>query len=103
MSTAASQSGFAAEVSETACFSVQADATPGVLPRLLEILAKRGFVPSRIHATTLKSAEGPEKLSVDLQVGGVGHDLQALMAATMGQVYEVDRVLTARKSSLPAG
>jgi len=86
---------------ETACFSVQADANPGVLPRLLEILAKRVLVPSRVHATTLNSTDGGEKMAVDLQVGGVDADLQALMAASMGQVYEVDRVLTARKTTSP--
>ena len=101
MSTMSSQSNPFFQMPETACFSVQADADPGVLPRLLEVLAKRGLVPSRVHATTLKPAEGGEKMTVDLQVGGVDADLQALMAASMGQVFEVDRVLTARKSTLP--
>ena len=30
----------------TACFSVHARAEPGVMPRVLELFAKRGLVPS---------------------------------------------------------
>ena len=34
----------------TACFSVVARAEPGVLPRVIELFAKRGLVPTRCHA-----------------------------------------------------
>ena len=33
------------------CFAVAADPSPGLLPRVLELIAKRGLVPLRVHAT----------------------------------------------------
>ena len=33
------------------CFSVQARAEPGVMPRVLELFAKRGLVPQNWHST----------------------------------------------------
>ena len=35
-----------------ACFSVQAHADPGVMPRVLELFAKRGLVPSSFQSST---------------------------------------------------
>jgi hypothetical protein len=49
----------AAEASPTYCFSVQAAADPGMLPRVLELFAKRNLVPSRCHAVVT----GPEHRS----------------------------------------
>jgi hypothetical protein len=46
------------------CF--EADAEPGVLPRALELLAKRGLVPARVFA---QSAD--DQLSVEIEVEGL--------------------------------
>ena len=100
MSTQSFFSSPSALADETACFSVQAESDPGVLPRLLEVIAKRGLTPSRVHATTLSTGANSPRLTIDLQVGGVDKDLQDVMAATRGQIHEVDRVLTARKAGL---
>ena len=40
----------------TACFSVQARAEPGVMPRVLELFAKRGLVPQRWHSAAAGTA-----------------------------------------------
>src|SRR5262249_9076873 len=58
----------AASVATTvrALFLVTGPAEPGLLPRLIEPIAKLGHVPSRIHATS-ESGDGSE-LSVDLRL-----------------------------------
>ena len=43
------------------CFSVQARAEPGVMPRVVELFAKRGLVPQRWH-----SAVSGEALTIDV-------------------------------------
>jgi len=52
-----------------AFFFVTAPADPGLLPRLIEPVAKLGAVPSRVHASR-ESGDGSE-LSVDLRLAGV--------------------------------
>lgn len=49
-----------------ALFHVMGPAEPGLLPRLIEPVAKLGHVPSRIHATS-EAGDGSE-LSVDLRL-----------------------------------
>ena len=44
--------------SVTACFSVHAHADPGVMPRVLELFAKRGLVPSAWHSIGLWNRSG---------------------------------------------
>lgn len=50
-------------------FFVQATVDPGLLPRLLEPIAKLGEVPTRVHASR-ESGDGSE-LTIDLRVGRV--------------------------------
>src|SRR3984893_2421227 len=71
------------------CFSVQARAEPGVMPRVVELFAKRGLVPQKWHST----ASG-EALPVDVQVGGLGRDLAGYIARCMRQITGVETVLT---------
>ena len=40
----------------TFCFSVQAAAEPGIMPRVLELFAKRGLVPQKWHSTVSGTA-----------------------------------------------
>ncbi|TAJ38812.1 MAG: hypothetical protein EPO67_01625 [Reyranella sp.] len=46
------------------CF--EADAEPGVLPRALELIAKRGLVPARVFAQA-----DAEALNVEIEVEGL--------------------------------
>ena len=52
-----------------AFFFITAPSDPGLLPRLIEPVAKLGAVPSRVHASR-ESGDGSE-LSVDLRLSGV--------------------------------
>ena len=83
------------DLSVTACFSVHAHAEPGVMPRVLELFAKRGLVPSAWHST----ADGTDRaeLTIDIQMPGLGRDLMDYIAACMRQIAYVEVVLTSEK------
>lgn len=71
------------------CFSVQARAEPGVMPRVVELFAKRGLVPQKWHSTASKEA-----LTIDVQMGGLDRGLALYMARSMRQIVGVETVLT---------
>jgi len=83
------------EPPSTACFSVQARALPGVMPRVLELFARRGLVPSQWHSVTAGAAG--EELHIDIQVDGVDREQSRLLAAGLGQLVHVEQVLTSEK------
>ena len=73
----------------TACFSVLADAEPGVMPRVLALFAKRGLVPTSWHSRVTGG-----ELTIDLQMKGLDGDTAAYLAACLRQVVSVMTVLT---------
>ena len=73
----------------TVSFSVQALAEPGVMPRVLELFAKRGLVPQRWHSTVSETA-----LTIDVQMSGLERDLADYIARCMRQIVGVETVLT---------
>jgi acetolactate synthase small subunit len=76
-----------------ACFAVRAAADPGTLPRILELFAKRGLVPSSVQARLTGDAD--PALSVDLQVTGLDPEMVEIVAESLRQIWVVERVLTA--------
>ena len=87
--------------SRVACFSIQAEAEPGVMPRVLEIFAKRGLVPRRwvSGVTSPGGSGGPSdrELSIDVQVAGLTSETQAYIASCLRQIWGVAVVLTSEK------
>jgi hypothetical protein len=71
------------------CFSLQARAEPGVMPRVVELFAKRGLVPQKWHSTV-----SGEALMIDVQMGGLDRDLAGYIARSMRQITGVETVLT---------
>ena len=71
------------------CFSVHARAEPGVMPRVVELFAKRGLVPHKWHSTAAGST-----LTIDVQMNGLGRDLADYIARCMRQIVGVEAVLT---------
>lgn len=71
------------------CFSVLARAEPGVMPRLIELFAKRGLVPRSWHSTMA----GPV-LTIEMEIGGLGRDTADYIARCMRQIIGVQAVLT---------
>jgi acetolactate synthase small subunit len=83
----------------TACFSVHARAEPGVMPRVLEIFAKRGLVPSAWHSSTFGTDQA--ELAIDIRVRGLGSGLRDYIAACLRQITFVEVVLTSEQSHIP--
>jgi acetolactate synthase small subunit len=83
----------------TVCFSVHAHAEPGVMPRILELFAKRGLVPSAWHSKRCGTDDA--ELMIDIQMGGLGRDLSNYLAACLRQIAYVEVVLTSEKRSAP--
>jgi acetolactate synthase small subunit len=86
----------AQDESATACFALRLLPEPGALPRVLELFAKRGMVPSSLHAGLNGSGE-EARLIVDLQLDGLAEPQAELIAEALRQIVIVERVLTARK------
>ena len=78
----------------TFCYAVQAAADPGVMSRVLELLAKRGLVPSRWH-----SAVAGEELHIDVQMAALAPDLGDTIARGLRQIVHVQAVLTTVKTA----
>jgi acetolactate synthase small subunit len=78
-----------------ACFSVHARAEPGVMPRVLELFAKRGLVPSAWHSST--SGADQAELTIDIQMRGLDRDTTDYIAACLRQIASVEVVLTSEK------
>ena len=74
-----------------AFFFVTAPADPGLLPRLIEPVAKLGAVPSRVHASR-EFGDGSE-LSVDLRLTGVAPRTAELVEYALRAVVGVRQVL----------
>lgn len=74
----------------TARFSVHARPEPGVMPRVLELFAKRGLVPQYCLGTASETA-----LTIVVQIGGLGRDLVDYIARCLRQIIGVESVLTA--------
>ena len=74
-----------------AFFFVTAPADPGLLPRLIEPVAKLGAVPSRVHASA-EAGDGSE-LSVDLRLSGVPLRTARLVEYALRAIVGVRQVL----------
>ena len=78
------------------CFSVTAAVEPGVMPRVLELFAKRNLIAQRCHSDVVAAKHG-EALSIDLQVAGLTPELSDYIARCMRQIWGVETVLTSEK------
>lgn len=81
----------------TACFSVTGAAEPGLLPRLMEIWAKRGLIPERWHA--VRGARAGSELAIDIESSGLEPRLADQIAADIRSVIGVTQVLVSEKGS----
>ena len=78
------------------CYSIQALPEVGVIARLLEICAKRGLLPARLHSD-LATERG--ELIIDMQLAGIDPAYGEQMARSMREVVGVLEVLTAEKAA----
>ncbi|HEY2891666.1 MAG TPA: hypothetical protein VGJ31_13605 [Dongiaceae bacterium] len=71
------------------CLSLRASAEIGVLARVIQQLARRNLLPSRLHGT-----ESGDHLLLDLQVAGVSEREGTILAESLRQVVGIEEVLT---------
>ena len=84
------------DLSLSACFSVHARAEPGVMPRVLELFAKRALVPSSWRSSTSGANQGD--LTIDIQMRGLDRAATDYIAACLRQIVWVEVVLTSQKA-----
>ncbi len=93
--------------SRVACFSIQAEAEPGVMPRVMELFAKRGLVPRRWVSGVAGpgggqgTSLGGRELTIDVQVAGLAPETQGYIARCLRQVWGVGTVLTSERDEAP--
>jgi hypothetical protein len=90
------------QAAETHCFAIRADATPGMMSRVLELFAKRNLVPTRWHSDVIVAPlrdGGGTSLQIDVQMEGIEADLAAYIARCLRQIYGVESVLTSTKAA----
>ena len=84
----------------TACFSVCARAEPGVMPRVLELFAKRGLVPTIWHSAVAGGDRA--RLTIDIEMGGLGREAARYIGSCLRQIADVETVLTAEGKEMTA-
>ena len=82
----------------TALFSVCARAEPGVMPRVLELFAKRGLVPTVWHSAI--AGGDRSRLTIDIEMGALGREAARYIAACLRQIADVETVLTAEGETM---
>src|SRR3546814_13057720 len=71
-------------VPTVACFSIQAVADPSVMPRVLEVFAKRGMIPLRWHADL--GGRLRDELTLHLQIDGLARTTAELHDPEIAQL-----------------
>ena len=78
----------------TACFSIQAEADPGVMLRVLELFAKRGLVPSHWHGDLEDEESLVPGLTMELQVAGLTRQQIGHVTECLREMVSIKSVLT---------
>ena len=78
----------------TVCYTLQARPEPGVMPRVVELFAKRGLVPQKWHSGVSDSG-----LAIEVHMGGLDRDVADYIARCMRQIVGVETVLTVETRS----
>jgi hypothetical protein len=81
-------------------FSIHAEVDPGLMPRIAEIFARRGLVPTRWHSVVAERRDG---ITIDLVIDDVGDALALRIAAEMRAVWGVTAVLASVDVAVGAG
>lgn len=85
-------SAFRPDGQPTHCFSVHAAAEPALMPRVIELFAKRGLVPS----SWVSRVSGRE-ITIDMQMPGLDTATAHYIARCLRQIVSVEVVLVSLK------
>lgn len=77
------------------CFSVTGAADPGLMPRIMELWAKRGLVPDRWHGG--RAGPGGCDVCIDIETSELDHGQATQIAAAMRCMFGVSQVLFSEK------
>ncbi len=80
------------------CFSVLAAANPSIMPRVLEVFAKLGMVPSKWYSVVTGRCR--DELHIDIQMAGLAPVEAERLAQSLRRIVFVDTVLTSEKRQL---
>jgi hypothetical protein len=75
-------------------YSVRACVEPGIMPRVLELFAKRGLVPQQWRSTVSHAG-----LAIEVEIAGLDDELAEYIARTMRQIIGVETVLSGEVGS----
>ena len=70
------------------------------MPRVLELFAKRGLVPTRWHSDMIRPPQGragKPTLAIDIQIDGLEVQTGDYIARCLRQTFQVEAVLTSQK------
>ncbi|OKH87945.1 hypothetical protein [Thalassospira sp. TSL5-1] len=79
------------------CFAVHAVAEPDVMPRVLELFAKRNLIPTSWHSIVAHDRNGNEELQIDIQIQQLEGRIADHIARCLRQIANVQTVLTSEK------
>lgn len=79
------------------CYSVHAAAEPDVMPRVLELFAKRNLTPTSWHSSVAQTNHGFDELQIDIQVQQLDAHVAEHIARCLRQIVHVNTVLTSEK------
>ncbi|MFN9091403.1 MAG: hypothetical protein ACK5V0_07905 [Alphaproteobacteria bacterium] len=77
-------------------FDLRAEASPGLLPRLLQPFAKRDVTPDLFQAR-----RAGEEMDITITCHELEHGMAALITGNLGQVIGVSRVLVTQGDQVP--
>lgn len=83
------------------CFSINAEADPSVLPRILDIVTMFDRIPEQCHSSRLDHAEG-RPLMIDLQIAGLSDGDVHMIKKKLERMVFVTQILTSEKRQAAA-
>ena len=86
-------------MSAETCFSLVAEPSPYVLPRVFDVLARHGVVPAHCHTRVDARDGAPDSraITIDLHLADVDAQLTQKLAHGLGRLVEVADILIGAK------
>ncbi len=77
------------------CFAVSGVADPGLVPRIMELWAKRGLMPDRWHSA--RTGTERNDVYIDIETSELDQALAMQIAEAMRTIFGVQQVLVSEK------
>jgi acetolactate synthase small subunit len=80
--------------SQAMCFSVFAHAEPSTLPKVCQLIAKRGLIMARLYACV---GEDENEMQIDFQLQSISRNVADQIAQSLRQYPDITCVLVSEK------